>query len=115
MSHGVESDAVADIYQRYGVERLDVCGSVARGQAGPGSDVEPILFARTRGQWYLVGWCRLRSAVRWFVLSRVRRATATRAACTGHSVSEIGTPPESARHVGPAGSAEAHGDPTGAG
>jgi predicted DNA-binding transcriptional regulator YafY len=29
-------------------------------------DVEPVLFASTNGRWYLVGWCRLRTAIRWF-------------------------------------------------
>jgi predicted DNA-binding transcriptional regulator YafY len=63
-------------------------------------EVEPMIFALTRGRWLLVAWCRLRGDIRWFDLSRIRGATATRRLCTGHDVSEIGTPPEQARPVG---------------
>jgi len=62
-------------------------------------DVEPVLFASTNGQWYLVGWCRLRSAMRWFTLSRIERASVTTTACTGHTVHEVGEPPAHARPV----------------
>ena len=63
-------------------------------------EVEPMIFALTRGRWLLVAWCRLRGDIRWFDLFRIRDATATRRPCTGHDVSEIGTPPEQARPVG---------------
>ena len=43
-------------------------------------DVEPVLFASTNGRWYLVGWCRLRDAMRWFAVSRIEQATVTKAA-----------------------------------
>lgn len=62
-------------------------------------EVEPMIFALTGGRWLLVAWCRLRDDIRWFDLSRIRAATATRSQCTGHHVSEIGTPPEHARPV----------------
>jgi predicted DNA-binding transcriptional regulator YafY len=62
-------------------------------------DVEPVLFASTNGQWYLIGWCRLRDAMRWFTVSRIERASVTKAACAGHTVSEVGTPPVNARSV----------------
>ncbi|MCK6065188.1 MULTISPECIES: helix-turn-helix transcriptional regulator [Microbacterium] len=62
-------------------------------------DVEPVLFAATNGQWYLVGWCRLRDAIRWFALSRIERASVTKIACGGHAVHEVGEPPASARPV----------------
>ena len=62
-------------------------------------DVEPVLFASTNGQWYLVGWCRLRDAMRWFTVSRIERASVTRTACTGHSIDEVGEPPAGARPV----------------
>ena len=62
-------------------------------------EVEPMIFALTGGRWLLVAWCRLRDDVRWFDLSRIRGATATRHRCIGHQVSEIGTPPERARPV----------------
>jgi predicted DNA-binding transcriptional regulator YafY len=62
-------------------------------------DVEPVLFASTSGRWYLVGWCRLRDAMRWFAVSRIERASVTAAACSGHTIYEVGEPPENARPV----------------
>jgi predicted DNA-binding transcriptional regulator YafY len=62
-------------------------------------DVEPVLFASTNGRWYLVGWCRLRDAMRWFTVSRIERASVTAAACSGHTVGEVGEPPANARPV----------------
>lgn len=62
-------------------------------------DVEPILFAGTGGGWYLIGWCRLRDAVRWFSLDRIRKATVTSHPCSGHTADEIGTPPDTAASV----------------
>lgn len=62
-------------------------------------EVEPMIFAFTGGRWLLVGWCRLRDDIRWFSLSRVQRATATRNPCSGHHIDEIGTPPERARPI----------------
>jgi len=63
-------------------------------------EVEPMIFALTGSRWYLVAWCRLRDDVRWFELSRVDRAVATRRPCAGHDIGAIGTPPEQARPVG---------------
>ncbi|MEV4954408.1 MULTISPECIES: helix-turn-helix transcriptional regulator [Paenarthrobacter] len=62
-------------------------------------DVEPVLFASTNGQWYLVGWCRLRDAMRWFIVSRIDRASVTKTACGGHTIHEVGEPPANARPV----------------
>ncbi|MFF2494207.1 helix-turn-helix transcriptional regulator [Agromyces sp. NPDC058064] len=62
-------------------------------------DVEPVMFASTNGQWYLVGWCRLRDAMRWFIVSRIERAGVTKLACTGHTIHEVGSPPATARPV----------------
>lgn len=62
-------------------------------------EVEPVLFASTNGQWYLVGWCRLRNAMRWFTVSRIERASVTKMACSGHTVSEVGEPPANAQPV----------------
>lgn len=56
-------------------------------------DVEPVIFASTNGQWYLVGWCHLRDAMRWFTMSRIERATVTTTLCSGHTVDEVGEPP----------------------
>ena len=62
-------------------------------------DVEPVLFASTNGQWYLVGWCRLRNAMRWFTVSRIERASVTTTVCSGHTIQEVGEPPANARPV----------------
>lgn len=62
-------------------------------------EVEPMIFAFASGQWYLIAWCRLRGGIRWFVLTRIDRATVTRRPCTGHEIAEIGEPPSSARSV----------------
>ncbi|WP_431887571.1 helix-turn-helix transcriptional regulator [Nocardiopsis alba] len=62
-------------------------------------DVEPVLFASTNGRWYLIGWCRLRDAMRWFTVSRIEQATVTKTACSGHTVHEVGEPPANARPV----------------
>lgn len=62
-------------------------------------DVEPILFAGTGGGWYLIGWCRLRGAVRWFSLDRIHKATPTRQPCSGYTIDEIGAPPDTAASV----------------
>lgn len=69
-------------------------------------DVEPVMFASTNGQWYLIGWCRLRSAMRWFSVSRIEHASATRIACSGHHIDEIGVPPATARPVNGRGEAD---------
>ncbi|CAH0189163.1 helix-turn-helix transcriptional regulator [Plantibacter cousiniae (nom. nud.)] len=62
-------------------------------------DVEPVLFASTNGQWYLVGWCRMRDAMRWFTVARIERASVTSAGCSGHTVKEVGDPPANAAPV----------------
>lgn len=62
-------------------------------------DVEPVMFAARNGQWYLIGWCRLRSEMRWFLVPRIEHATATRIPCSGHGIDEIGTPSPTARPV----------------
>ncbi|MBI3685890.1 MAG: YafY family transcriptional regulator [Actinobacteria bacterium] len=40
-------------------------------------EVEPGSLVGSAGNWYLVGWCRLRGAARVFRLDRIRRATLT--------------------------------------
>lgn len=62
-------------------------------------DVEPVVFASTGGRWHLIGWCRMRDAMRWFTVARIEQARVTAIACTGHTVEEIGVPPASARPV----------------
>lgn len=64
-------------------------------------DIEPMLFASTGGTWYLIGWCRLRDAVRWFSLDRITRAVVTSAPCSAHSIDEVGKPPATATSLTP--------------
>ncbi|VTR76094.1 helix-turn-helix transcriptional regulator [Cellulomonas hominis] len=71
--------------------------------AGDGStstrDVEPIMFGSRSGRWYLIGWCRLRSDIRWFLVTRIEHASVTTSPCGDHGVEEVGTPPPTARSV----------------
>lgn len=62
-------------------------------------EVEPMVFASTNGVWYLIGWCQLRGAVRWFAIGRIQKASVTREQCSDHTIEEIGTPPATARSV----------------
>lgn len=62
-------------------------------------DVEPVIFASTGGRWYLIGWCQLRDAMRWFPIARIEHASVTQKRCTGHDIAEIGEPPATARSV----------------
>ncbi len=40
-------------------------------------DVEPVAFAATRTEWYLMAWCRLRGGARAFRVDRIRAADDT--------------------------------------
>lgn len=62
-------------------------------------EVEPVIFALREGRWYLIGWCRLRNEIRWFLLTRIERANATKTPCDAHDIEEIGIPPAAARSV----------------
>ncbi len=62
-------------------------------------DVEPIMFGSTNGRWYLIGWCRLRSDIRWFRVTRIEHASVTKIPCGSNSVAEVGAPPATARSV----------------
>ncbi|MBP2412633.1 putative DNA-binding transcriptional regulator YafY [Arthrobacter stackebrandtii] len=62
-------------------------------------DVEPVIFACRDGRWYLIGWCRMRNDMRWFLLKRIERASVTRMPCGDHGVEEAGIPPATARSV----------------
>lgn len=64
--------------------------------------VDPQLLALTHGVWYLVAYCHLRHAMRWFRLDRVVGAHPTRQPSLDRPVADIGTPPSTARPIGPA-------------
>ncbi|TYP89759.1 helix-turn-helix transcriptional regulator [Blastococcus xanthinilyticus] len=61
--------------------------------------VEPHLLARTGDRWYLVGWCRLRDAPRWFRWDRIEAADLTTEAAPGRPPEAFGTPPADAHAV----------------
>lgn len=62
--------------------------------------VEPAALAHTGGHWYLMAYCRLRQAPRWFRLDRIRAAHLTSEPAPHHDpASEFGTPPPDARPV----------------
>jgi predicted DNA-binding transcriptional regulator YafY len=65
-------------------------------------DVEPQALAYTRDTWYLLAWCRLRAAPRWFVLDRITRADATTEPVTRDCLAEFGEPPPTAGPLVPA-------------
>lgn len=62
-------------------------------------DVEPVMFASTSGRWYLIGWCRLRRDIRWFLVTRVEHASVTSIPCGDHGIEAVGDPPATARSV----------------
>jgi predicted DNA-binding transcriptional regulator YafY len=62
-------------------------------------DVEPVMFGSRGGRWYLIGWCRLRGAIRWFLVTRVEHAAVTAIPCGDHGIEEVGFPPATARSV----------------
>jgi predicted DNA-binding transcriptional regulator YafY len=60
--------------------------------------VDPLQFAHTGGHWYLLGYCHLRNAGRWFRLDRIKAARLTSEPARAHDVSTvIGRPPPEAR------------------
>lgn len=59
-------------------------------------DVEPQALAHAGGCWYLLAWCRLRNAPRWFVLDRITRADPTTEPVTRDRLADFGEPPADA-------------------
>jgi predicted DNA-binding transcriptional regulator YafY len=63
--------------------------------------VEPIAFANTRGNWYLMAWCRWRRAGRWFRIDRIRRADLTTQPAPPRDLTDVFGPiPADAHPVG---------------
>ena len=52
-------------------------------------DVEPVAFAATRAQWYLMGWCRLRGGARAFRVDRIVAADDTGEAASPRSYRDL--------------------------
>lgn len=72
----------------------DAEGSVTR------RAVEPAALATTNGHWYLLGFCRLRDAPRWFRIDRIRAAHPTAETAPWHDPAVVfGVPPPDAVSV----------------
>jgi predicted DNA-binding transcriptional regulator YafY len=62
--------------------------------------VEPAGLATTNGNWYLMGYCRLRQAPRWFRVDRIRAAHLTGETAPPHDPATLfGVPPSDANPV----------------
>jgi predicted DNA-binding transcriptional regulator YafY len=62
--------------------------------------VDPLAVARTRGVWYVLGWCHQCAAGRWFRFDRIRRATLTRRAVLPRALGDVfGEAPADAQPV----------------
>jgi predicted DNA-binding transcriptional regulator YafY len=61
--------------------------------------VDPIVVARTNGNWYLVAHCRTAQAIRWFRLDRIETANLTNERAADVPVEAVGSPPPTARAV----------------
>lgn len=62
-------------------------------------DVEPVMVAWANERWYLVAYCRARSALRWFRVDRIERADITHEKYGERPLADVGQPPEGARSV----------------
>lgn len=60
---------------------------------------DPVLLARTRGHWYLVGHCRTRDAIRWLRMDRIDAAHLTTEPARPIPIETVGTPPPTAEAV----------------
>jgi predicted DNA-binding transcriptional regulator YafY len=70
------------------------------GQSSTRRPVEPVAFARDRGRWYLLAWCRRARAARWFRLDRIAAADLTTEPAPERDVRTIfGQPPDDATPV----------------
>lgn len=61
--------------------------------------VDPVLLAHAQRQWYLVGRCRTRDAIRWFRLDRVTAAHLTTEPAASIPLEDIGAPPATAKAI----------------
>jgi predicted DNA-binding transcriptional regulator YafY len=71
-------------------------------------EVEPQLLARSGRYWFLVAWCRERSAMRWFREDRIESVELTDETAPRRDPADLGTPPTD-RH--PAGRAQGRSTP----
>jgi predicted DNA-binding transcriptional regulator YafY len=72
---------------------------ISRDDSRTSRDVEPVMFGSRSGRWYLIGWCRLRGDIRWFLMTHIEHASVTKIPCGSHHIREVGIPPATARSV----------------
>jgi predicted DNA-binding transcriptional regulator YafY len=91
--------ALAEAVRHHTVVVLDYVG--ADGRTTTRRPVEPMVFANTHEHWYLLAWCRMREAGRWFRLDRITAAIPTHESFQPRDLTAVfGTPPADA-HVTP--------------
>ena len=62
--------------------------------------IDPLAVARTAGHWYVLAWCHMRLAGRWFRFDRIRRATLTKKPVVRRDLVQVfGEPPPDAQPV----------------
>lgn len=62
--------------------------------------IDPLAVARTGGRWYVLAWCHVRLAGRWFRFDRISRATLTRRPVVQRELLQVfGPPPADAQPV----------------
>jgi predicted DNA-binding transcriptional regulator YafY len=62
--------------------------------------IDPLAVARTGGRWYVLAWCHVRKAGRWFRFDRIKRATLTRTPVVRRELLQVfGPPPVDAQPV----------------
>ncbi len=62
--------------------------------------IDPLAVARTGGRWYLLAWCHVRLAGRWFRFDRIKRAALTRQPVVQRDLVQVfGHPPADAQPV----------------
>ena len=99
-----QTDAVfrtlSDAMRRQVVVHIDYTDGA--GNATDARPIEPIAFAQPDRLWYLLAWCRLRGAGRWFRIDRIRRASATREVAAPRDLNTVfGKPPAGAYPLAP--------------
>ncbi|NLF04498.1 MAG: WYL domain-containing protein [Actinomycetales bacterium] len=87
------------IEQSLATERVLVIRYVDGAARATSRRVEPVILAYTEAHWYLVAWCRLRTAIRWFRVDRIERADVTAEQHPPRDVAQAGEPPSSAAPV----------------
>jgi predicted DNA-binding transcriptional regulator YafY len=77
---------------------LSICYKDSEGHSSQ-RRVDPQLLGYTRNTWYLVAFCHMRQAMRWFRLDRIISAHLTSQTSLDRPIAQIGAPPDTAHPV----------------